>query len=189
MRVDWHEAAGADDRPAASAAVGQLLRDNRLLSMATVSPTGEPWANNVYFSYDNEFHLYFLTRPVSRHAENMRGNGDRLAATVADTRQDGVPGTRQGLQLAGLCRPARDGRLDRAVSSFAARFPAADLTAARSPLARADALRLYVFTVTDVTLFCEPVLGVNTWWPGRVSPARPARERRDTDNLLRVHQD
>ena len=129
MRIDWNLAATELDPVAASAAVAELLEENRLLSMATVSPDGTPWAHNVYFCYDAELNFYFLTRPGSRHAANLANSAGQVAATVADSTQDGVPGTRRGLQFRGECRRARGEWLHRAASTFVARFPATGCTA------------------------------------------------------------
>lgn len=182
MRIEWN-AVGDDPGPAAASnAVDLLLHENRLLSMATMSRQGTPWANNAYFAHDAAgpgLDLYFLTRPGGRHGVNLDESAGAAAVTVTDSTQQGIPGTRRGLQLRGVCARAAGARLDRGAAVFAARFPAAAAHAAAAlaglPELAAESPRLYVFSATEVKLFCEPALGTEIWLTGRIAvPAPPA---------------
>ncbi|MBY8877272.1 pyridoxamine 5'-phosphate oxidase family protein [Actinacidiphila acidipaludis] len=161
---------------AVTESIERLLDGTRLLSMATVGDNGVPWLHNAYFAYDADLHLYFLTRPDSEHARNLANSDGQVAVTVADTRQDGAPGTRQGLQLQGPCRPAEGDLLHRGAEVFGDRFPG--FTAAVRRAARPDgpahgsldnpALRLFVFSAARVKIFDEPAWGRDVWLTGRV---------------------
>lgn len=155
--------------------IDALLGSTPLLSMATVSEEGTPWLHNAYFAYDADLHLYCLTRPESRHVRNLAHSGGRVSVTVADTRQEGTPGTRQGVQLQGHCAPAAGGRLAHGAEVFGRRFPAfaAAAHAAARPGASDTPLQLHVVTVDTLTLFDERVFGLENWISGRV--------RRDAD--------
>lgn len=158
--------------------IERLLDGTRLLSMATVGDEGVPWLHNAYFAYDADLHLYFLTRAGTRHVDNLPNSRGRVAAAVADSRQDPVPGTRQGLQLQGRCEPAGGGRLRRGAEVFGARYPAFAAVArqAAGPDPAAGPMRLFVFTADLVKIFDEPSFGRDVWLTGRIvrEPAPPA---------------
>ncbi|SEN90291.1 pyridoxamine 5'-phosphate oxidase family protein [Actinacidiphila rubida] len=167
---------------AVTESIERLLDGTRLLSMATVGDNGVPWLHNAYFAYDADLHLYFLTRTDSEHARNLSNSGGQVAVTVADTRQEGAPGSRQGLQLQGPCRPAEGDRLRRGAEVFADRFPG--FTAAIRGATRPDGpldtpdLRLFVFSAARVKIFDEPAWGRDVWLTGRIlREAAPQRTR------------
>lgn len=147
-----------------------ILRDCRLLSMGTVDADGSPWLHNAYFCHDEEFRLYFLSSPDARHSRNLALGDGRVAVTVADTGQAGTPGTRRGVQLRGVCRPAAGPELRQGAELFAAAYPAfagavhAATTAAPGgvPAPRA----LYVFVPERFRLFDEPGFGQERWLDG-----------------------
>ena len=173
MVLEW-DPASAPQRADASvvvAAITDILGGTRLMSVATVCPDGNPWVHNAFFAFDGDFRLYFLSRPETRHSENLGADGGRVAASVADSGQAAAPGSRRGLQMWGDCRVAAgDTALGRAIAAFSARFPAfaavAASTAASDPSGRSP--RLYVVTVSAYKLFHEPALGTEVWLSGRV---------------------
>lgn len=186
MALVWDPAAAPEhvDEAALVAAVTDVLDGTALMSVATTLPGGGPWINNAYFAYDEDFRLYFLSRPQTAHSRNLRADdaaaGGRVAVAVADSQQPAIPGRRRGVQLEGRCRVAA-ADVHRAITAFSARFPGfaavAATTAAPDPTDRAP--RLYVVTVAAFKLFHEPVLGTDVWLSGRVtgdaSLAPPAR--------------
>lgn len=175
MALAWDTAAAPEhvDEAGLVAAVTGILDSTALMSVATTLPDGGPWINNAYFAYDEDFRLYFLSRPLTVHSENVRAGtaaGGRVAVTVADSQQPAIPGRRRGLQLEGRCRVAA-ADVHRAITAFSARFPSfaavAATTATPDPTDRAP--RLYVVSVATFKLFHEPVLGTDVWLSGRVT--------------------
>ena len=83
-------------------AVRDLLRAHSTLTLATVSPEGDPAAADLYFVSDDLLNLYFLSEHGARHAQNIAHN-PRVAATVHAQAWDWQ--AIQGVQLEGLCRP------------------------------------------------------------------------------------
>lgn len=155
---------------AVTESIGSLLGGTRLLSMATVGVGGVPWSHNAYFAYDSDLHLYCLTRPTSRHVRNLANSAGLVSVTVADTGQEGTPGTRQGLQLLGNCSPAVGDHLRRGAEEFGRRFPmfAAAAAKAAEPDPSGTPLRLFVFTPEEFKVFDERTFGPETWLAGHI---------------------
>jgi uncharacterized protein YhbP (UPF0306 family) len=68
-------------------------------SIATVDGKGV-WVNPVYFAWDNEFNLYFISMLQVRHMQNITKN-PRLAVAIYKTEQKGDV---VGVQLEGEAR-------------------------------------------------------------------------------------
>lgn len=48
-----------------------IIEQNMYISLATCGEDGKPWSAVVFFAYDNDYNLYFLSAIDSRHAENI----------------------------------------------------------------------------------------------------------------------
>jgi uncharacterized protein YhbP (UPF0306 family) len=151
-------------------AVRDILDGTPLLSMGTVCPDGTPWLHNAYFASDPDLRLYCLTRPGSRHVKNLPNSDGRVSVSVADTGQEGRPGTRRGVQLQGVCAPATGARLALGAELFGRRFPAfAQAARQASRVAAANApLVLHQITVDALTVFDERTFGLERWVSGLV---------------------
>lgn len=68
-------------------------------SIATVDDKGV-WVNPVYFAWDEEFNLYFISMPRARHMQNIAKN-PRVAVAIYKTEQKGDV---IGIQLEGNVR-------------------------------------------------------------------------------------
>lgn len=174
MLLEFTGTAGQADRAQRTAVVESSLREilsgTRLMAMGTAGEDGSPWLHNAYFAFDADLFLYFLTSPVSQHARNLQNSGGRTAVVIADSQQEGAPGTRRGVQFQGVCRLAHGDRLHRGVAVFSARFPgfAQVARASDAPDPTGTRPRLYAVSVTSFKLFDEPALGRDVWLPGRI---------------------
>ena len=73
------------------------LAQNRLMTLATAK-NNLPWATTVFFAYDQNLNLYFISEPATRKIKNILANS-RVAVTI-DREQPGS-GKIRGVQLEG----------------------------------------------------------------------------------------
>lgn len=99
----------------------RILKENKLCSMATVSPDREAHINTAYFAYSHEPELFFVSYPDSIHCQNLLKNPS-MAMTVFSSKQTwGRADT--GVQLFGTCREAKGQLIRKAERTYAKRFP------------------------------------------------------------------
>lgn len=61
-----------------------------------------PWAANVYYLFDNELNLYFVSSPKTKHCVNIEKN-PKVSVTIADSAQD-PNGKKKGFQGRGIAK-------------------------------------------------------------------------------------
>lgn len=83
-----------------------FLSQNILMAVAT---QGEhPWIASVYYSFDDDLNLYFLSDPATLHCKQIAQNS-RVSVAIADSHQ--LPAVlKRGLQLWGEARQISDTR-------------------------------------------------------------------------------
>lgn len=89
------------------------LEKNRLMTTAT-SSDDTPWAATVFFAYDDNLNLYFVSAEDTRKVQNILKN-PRVSVTI-DREQPGS-GKVKGIQLEGQAQEVSD------LSIFLARHP------------------------------------------------------------------
>lgn len=97
----------------------RYLAKHHTMTIATVQ-NGTPWAAAVFYAND-DFTLYYLSDPASRHSLEISANPP-VAVTVHEDYHD----WRQikGLQMAGTASLVTDEEeMERAVSAYAAKYP------------------------------------------------------------------
>ena len=91
------------------------------LTLATVSPDGAPAAASLFFAYDENLHLYFLSAEHTQHVQNLL-HDPRVAVTIAPPAQHWQE--IRGLQLRGTAHMLTNAAAEaRARAIYAARFP------------------------------------------------------------------
>lgn len=74
----------------------KFLKTNKLMAVATY---GEfPWIANVYFAFDKNLNLYFLSSPNTLHCQQIAQN-NKIAVSIYDSHQDINHSPKIGLQL------------------------------------------------------------------------------------------
>lgn len=58
-----------------------------------------PWIATVYYSFDDDLHIYFLSSPNTLHAQQIAQNADVAVAIAGDQL---ITSEKQGLQLYGI---------------------------------------------------------------------------------------
>ncbi len=75
----------------------QYLKSQRLISLSTGSD--KPWTSNVYYTVDDDFNLYFLSEPESKHCTDIKENPN-ISCSIADSNQK-VTDKKVGAQIQG----------------------------------------------------------------------------------------
>lgn len=76
--------------------ITECMQSTDYCSIATVDDKGV-WSNPVYFAWDEQFNLYFISQMHSRHMQNLKKN-PRIAVSIYKTEQKGNVA---GIQLEG----------------------------------------------------------------------------------------
>ncbi len=76
----------------------EIIEKNQYLSLATSDKDGKPWISPVCYTYDNNWNLYFVSIPTSKHGQNTKNN-KQVAFSIFDSRQKWGLGI--GLQIEG----------------------------------------------------------------------------------------
>lgn len=73
----------------------------------TVATCGEfPWIASVYYTFDNNLNLYFLSSPTTLHAKQIEKN-NRVSVSIADSHQE-INKLKRGIQLSGIAKQISD---------------------------------------------------------------------------------
>ncbi len=75
-----------------------FLSKHKLMAVATYGDF--PWIASVYYAFDTDLNLYFLSGPDTLHAKQITQN-PQVAVAIADSNQ-GINEPKQGLQISGL---------------------------------------------------------------------------------------
>jgi uncharacterized protein YhbP (UPF0306 family) len=138
--------------------VFDILKQNALCSMATVSKNGTAHINTAYFAYSNEPELFFCSYPDSIHCLNLLKNSS-MAMTVFESAQTWGKADR-GIQLFGSCHEAKLNWRKKAEKVYGSRFKG--FVKWKQEIERAEGeftLRLYRFVPKKVKILDEPAFG------------------------------
>lgn len=76
--------------------ITECMSSTDFCCIATVDPKGV-WSNPVFFAWDKDFNLYFISQMTSRHMKNIQNN-PRISVSIYKTEQKGDVA---GIQLEG----------------------------------------------------------------------------------------
>lgn len=77
-----------------------FLSKHKLMSVGTYYKL--PWAASVYYLFDDNFNLYFVSNPKTKHCKNILKN-PKVSITVSDSNQD-PKGNKLGFQASGITK-------------------------------------------------------------------------------------
>ena len=78
----------------------KFLSKHKLMSLGTYYKL--PWSACVYYLFDEDFNLYFVSGIKTIHSQNISKNG-KVSLTIVDSRQD-PKGKKVGLQARGIAK-------------------------------------------------------------------------------------
>ncbi|MBU1327424.1 pyridoxamine 5'-phosphate oxidase family protein [Patescibacteria group bacterium] len=77
-----------------------FLKSENLMALATIDK--KPWICNVYFVTDDNFNLYFISKPATTHCQNIAKNNS-VTCSVANSSQK-VTDQKVGAQIRGTAQ-------------------------------------------------------------------------------------
>ena len=88
--------------------IEEFISKHHVLTLATATPSGEPYCCNAFFAYDKASGAFIFTTDAEKthHGKMMVENAKVAASIVLETR---TVGKVQGLQITGKVKPAIDG--------------------------------------------------------------------------------
>lgn len=140
------------------------LKDERICVVASCE-NNQPWAATVFYAYDNDVNIYFLSGLHRRHSKEILNN-NRVAVAIAEHRYE-LGDKVKGIQVEGTCVPLSGVEAAEAFKCFKARFPQVDkllhinlLTDEVSSFPTGTAVhRIWKLTPTRVKVFDEEKYG------------------------------
>jgi len=89
------------------------------MQVATVKGD-QPWCCTVYFVFDDDLNLYWISKPETRHSEEIH-NHEKVAAAIPIKHTPGKSGV--GIQLEGDATLVKDGsEIKRAIALYTKRY-------------------------------------------------------------------
>ncbi len=80
--------------------IEDYLKEAKMMQVATAHDN-QPWVCTVYFAFDDSLNLYWISKPSSRHSEEIRNNEKVAGAIVLPH----VPGDKvRGIQFQGIAK-------------------------------------------------------------------------------------
>jgi uncharacterized protein YhbP (UPF0306 family) len=99
--------------------IQDYLKEAKLMQVVT-SKDNQPWACTVYFAYDKQFNLYWISTPQRRHSQELKAN-NKVAGTIVLPH---TPGDKvRGLQFEGVAEELNErSTAEPAMKYYADRF-------------------------------------------------------------------
>jgi len=134
----------------------EILNNNKLLSLATITPRGNAYINTAFYAFDEKLRLYIVTDPKYNHSMNLNKNSS-IAATIFDSHLKFWKDKLQGVQLFGKGYRTPILQLHKGTSCFLKRFPVFK-ELVKSPkdfMKKAVTVKLYTLEINHLKLFDE----------------------------------
>lgn len=87
------------------AAAKGIIADILYITIASITPDGEPWNTPVYSSYDERYNFFWVSSPESIHSRNIAVNKNIFLA-IYDSRV--VEGTGRGVYIRAIAQELTD---------------------------------------------------------------------------------
>ncbi len=137
-----------------------IMENNKLLSMATVTQERKAHINTAYYAYENNLKLYIITDPKSNHSKNVKQN-ESVSVSIFNSHLQFWEDDMQGLQLFGKCYKTPKLELLKGTWCFIKRFPVFKelVTRPEDFAKKAVTVKLYTIEVLKIKLFDEERFG------------------------------
>lgn len=66
-----------------------ITKQNRFITLSTSTKKGEPWITPVFYAYDDDFNLYWVSSKGARHSKNIRSNPNVAIVIFDSTKGEG----------------------------------------------------------------------------------------------------
>ena len=135
-----------------------ILKNNKLLSLSTVTHSGKAHINTAYYAYDDKLRLYIVTDPKSKHSKNLEKNNS-VAVTIFNSKLRFWTDDVQGLQLFGKCYKTPLNQLSEGTKAFVKRFPLFKESVKVPKDFESSEVKLYTIEIKRIQMFDEKIFG------------------------------
>jgi uncharacterized protein YhbP (UPF0306 family) len=150
--------------------VYQLLTENVLCSMASITAEGRAHINTAYFSSTPDLKVYFFSHPNALHCQNILSNPSMAMAIFSSNQTWGSPD--RGLQLFGVCKKVIGREVSKAENLYGKRFAKYAAWKANLPSdSLGQAYRFYRFSTSELKVFDEKEFGAGIFVVARARGA------------------
>lgn len=94
--------AGIDNEARLKELIAEYLKKTRMMQLATCFKS-QPWACTVYYAYDEDWNMYWISLPERRHSHDIAKN-PKVAGTMAYSQEPHPKNGVRGLQFEGVAR-------------------------------------------------------------------------------------
>ncbi len=134
--------------------IKDILQHTGVMQVATLSE-GRPRVATVWFSYDANLNLYFMSRGDREHSRDI-GKDKRIAGSIVDPRHAKPGNAVRGLSFQGVAIEAKGAELDKAYDQYCKRFPIISERVSLPDMRSGKAiLRMYKISPENFVLFDE----------------------------------
>jgi len=92
-----------------------IIKENKYMVIATSDKSGRPWANPVFYAYDDKYDFYFLSAIDSVHAKNIIANF-KVSIVIFDSKQK--VGSSEAVQIEGSASIVKKENLERVIRIY-----------------------------------------------------------------------
>lgn len=100
------------------------MNEVHLMSLSTCS-NEKPWTTTVFFAFDEDLNLFFISNSFRRHSKEIETNPNVSGSIVKP--HDSVENPKIGIQFEGIARVANREEAQNAFDIFMGRFPKAEV--------------------------------------------------------------
>ena len=134
--------------------VSNYLREAKLMQIATVKDN-KPWVATVWYAFDDDLNLYFISRKTRRHSVELGKNSAIAGAIVKQHKTLGVK--TRGIQFEGNATEVSILELPKSFNLFVKRFPKAKkfMISVRAIIKNITDHHIYKIVPSSIVLFDE----------------------------------
>lgn len=128
-------------------AINIILKNNTLLSLSTFE-VNSIWTSTVFFSYDPDYNIYFISDPKTRHCQMIMNNGKVSGAIYSSKSQWGTD--IQGIQFEAQAERVPIFKILSIGAAYLKRFPIAEKFIASPEFFNTDKISSRLYRLTPV---------------------------------------
>lgn len=134
--------------------IRDYLKESKLMHLAT-SVNNQPWLCHVWFSYDKNLNIYFISKPYRRHVKELLKQ-PKVAGGMVNIKLVGLGQKVRGLSFQGKAEEVKGAGLLKAYSCYVGRWPKAKKNLnIKAIISRGVGSRIYRIRPKTFVLFDE----------------------------------
>jgi uncharacterized protein YhbP (UPF0306 family) len=146
----------------AEQSIQEILEQNDLLSLATVSEKEKAFNATAFYVFDDNFKFYILTEPETDHGENLEENSS-ASLSIYNSKQEWGD-AKKGLQVFGEAEHiSEEDKVSMALKLYLERFPELKQWVSQPGEMENIDSEFYIIRPERIKIFDEPKFGTETW--------------------------